>query len=625
MDSAPNCTRSLFGDRCVAQPRFQVGDVAVCEACATFAVTGLGEPVVTTPLKPFACGIATLAASGLCADVFAATAPNTTCAPAAGEAALQKAVDQQRAAPAPNAAKIEGVLQRCRATRAAHEDAALLNDVRGLLPLDLLRARARARSDPIPDGDDKAAAFAAATAKHYGSASSEASDALLGELATYFKGPQFFTWVKKPPCPRCGGGTTGAGPGTPNEEERRKLANRVELYRCQCGGEARFPRYNCPRTLLFESRTGRCGEFANAFVPCLRACGFEARYVWDSTDHVWAEAWSAAQARWLHVDPCERAVDRPRMYERGWGKKLACILAFGRDEVVDVTRRYTRDIGACLSRRTEDHGWHTVPEYCVAASVAAADALARSLAVDDAWARSRDARRAAEARELIDACWAVDAGEATVGRTSGDAKWIRSRGEGGGLLPGGSWANSAEDPRATEEGRSIRLEAKLRACDGSLKDATVTFGAGERFGNSDGRFEREEGCDVVGALNALRRRSAIPSLAELAAVLRSDAVACLSSAEDVAECRRRHVRILENLKDRGLEDERVRRLKVENAIVLKFILAPVHAAVPWLYAAAGFDAAEVDGESGAAASLVAPAPPWRVLAAMAALEEGWPN
>ena len=622
-DDAPCCTKSLFGDREVCQPRFQVGDVAVCEACATFAVPeGLGEPVVTTPLKPFACGIATLAASGLCADVFHAAAPSDGCAPIDGETALRKAIDQQRAAPAPNAPKIAGVLQRCAQTRAAHEDAALLNDVRGLLPLDLLRARARARSDPVPDGDDKAAAFAAATARHYGTASSEPSDALLRELATYFKGPQFFTWVKKPPCPRCGGKTEAAGPGTPTEEEKRKLANRVELYRCPCGGEARFPRYNCARTLLFESRTGRCGEFANAFVPCLRACGFEARYVWDSTDHVWAEAWSVEQKRWLHVDPCEKAIDRPRMYERGWGKALACILAFGRDETLDVTRRYTRDVGACMSRRDEGHGWHAAPEYSVASAVAAADALARSLAADDAWARSRDERRSAEARELVEACWATDAGEATVGRTSGDAKWIRSRGEGGGLLPGGSWANSAEDPRATEEGGVIRLEAKLRACDGSLKDACVTFAPGERFSNCDGRFEREEGCDVVGALNALRRRSATPPLAELAAALRSDAMACLS-AEDAAECRRRHVRILENLRDRG-SDERVRRLKVDNAVVSKYILAPVHAAAPWLHAAAGFDSAEIDADSGAAACLVAPEAS-DVLAALAALEEGWPN
>ena len=83
------------------------------------------------------------------------------------------------------------------------------------------------------------------------------------------------------------------------------------------------------------------------------------------------------------------------------------------------------------------------------------------------------------------------------------------------------------------------------------------------------------------------------------------------------------MRILENLRDRG-SDERVRRLKVDNAVVSKYILAPVHASAPWLHAAAGFDSAEIDGESGAAACLVAPEAS-DVLAALAALEEGWPN
>ena len=90
----------------------------------------------------------------------------------------------------------------------------------------------------------------------------------------------------------------------------------------------------------------------------------------------------------------------------------------------------------------------------------------------------------------------------------------------------------------------------------------------------------------------------------------------------VAECRRRHVRILENLRDRG-SDERVRRLKVDNAVVSKYILAPVHASAPWLHAAAGFDGAEIDGDSGAAACLVAPVPGFLVLAALRALEAGW--
>lgn len=177
-------------------------------------------------------------------------------------------------------------------------------------------------------------------------------DFLLLELLNWFK-CDFFQWVNNLPCRKCDGETESKDNLSPSDDDLRWDASRVENHFCQqCQFSNRFPRYNNPEKLL-ETRRGRCGEWANCFTLCCRAVGFEARYIWDATDHVWTEVYSSSHQRWLHCDPCENVCDKPLLYEIGWGKKLSYVIGFSKDEVIDVTWRYSCKHEEVLTRRTK--------------------------------------------------------------------------------------------------------------------------------------------------------------------------------------------------------------------------------------------------------------------------------
>eukprot|EP00429_Kryptoperidinium_foliaceum_P006015 CAMPEP_0176014200 /NCGR_PEP_ID=MMETSP0120_2-20121206/6700_1 /TAXON_ID=160619 /ORGANISM="Kryptoperidinium foliaceum, Strain CCMP 1326" /LENGTH=1189 /DNA_ID=CAMNT_0017347133 /DNA_START=97 /DNA_END=3666 /DNA_ORIENTATION=- len=201
-----------------------------------------------------------------------------------------------------------------------------LKDCRSIIPWDELKNETGPYSRPEEDrmiADDSNALF-------------------LQRLCRWF--PKFMTWVNAPPCVKCGCKEcemkTVRGPET--EEEKEGNAKRVEVYYCpECKeNTTTFPRYNNARKLL-ETRKGRCGEYSNLFGLFCRAAGFETRLVLDLSDHLWTEV--RIGDNWIMADSCEGIIDKPSMYEYGWGKDGLCyMIAIASDHVVDVSPRYSR-------------------------------------------------------------------------------------------------------------------------------------------------------------------------------------------------------------------------------------------------------------------------------------------
>ena len=262
-------------------------------------------------------------------------------------------------------------------------------------------------------------------------------DIFVIELMGWFKN-EFFKWFDGYECDTCTVKTPEGnikklkfkptGYDQANQIEASDGAGTVEKYSCDgCNKTLRFPRYHSRPEKLLSWRKGRCGEFANCFALILRSLGYDTRRVLDWTDHVWCEVYSKAEKRWLHADPCEVILDKPLVYEKGWGKKLSYCIATSKDEVQDVSSRYSAAItdmekAALKSRRNE------VREDWLTKTLVLLSEQYQNNYDENEKKRLRE-RRLMEVIELMSPPKREVTGEELKGRQTGSLEWRISRGE----------------------------------------------------------------------------------------------------------------------------------------------------------------------------------------------------